>query len=894
MKSNKELVMDFIQKYYASGTANEIHGLSTVQMADKLNMQRTNLSAILNQLVEEGKLEKSNGRPVLYRLKQSKSSGEFSCFKNLIGYDRTLKQAVQLAKASVLYPQHALHSLIVGPSGSGKSYFAKLMYTFAQENNIIGEDAPFVRFNCMHFSDNNLQMTDELFGIDKAQGALRQANGGFLIIDHADLLASNAKKILVDLLENNYSNLPEPLCDENLDVTIILCINSEVNNSNYDFISNKVSVKINLVPITRYSFNERLEFVQHFFMMEATKISRNIKINSELLRCLLLYECTGNIKQLSTDIRMGCANGYVREFQNKDKDMRLYISDFPPYVKQGFLEYKNYKEDVERVVPENYEFVYSEFDIATNEVIKNLMSYTNPPDIYARIERKSEELRERGISEEDINMIVSVDIDTIFKDYMHNITSDIVNTEQLAKIVDERIIQMVSTFINKASKEFERVYPTSVFYGLCLHLNETLNRKNKTQRLTNEQIMQIVEKNNAEYTFAMSFASEFELKFDMSLPIDEVVFITMFICDNQSVNKNAKHPVVLFAMHGENTATSIANVVNMLVKASNCYGYDMSLDKDPKESYKELKELCLNISMGRGIIMIYDMGSFKTMVDMIIQETGLNIRLVEMPITLFGIDCSRKASMGDNVDEIYDDLIENYNGYLNTMNISSARPSKKTIITLCMSGEGGAVQIKSYLESNLDLEEKHIEVIPLAISDRDQLLKRVNEISKESEIICVVGSFNPYLFNIRYISIAEIFNVPMNELETLIFKNDVYVADTIDYDSIYNHLKTKLDGMDMDKLRGLLTTFVKDVKQSAKDKWSDNQEAGLVVHVACLIYRLLQGVEGSENIYKDAIIHNYANFYKELKKIVAPIEKAYGITFDDNELSIMISIILRI
>ncbi|WP_418488761.1 hypothetical protein [Faecalibacillus intestinalis] len=41
---------------------------STKELASYLNIQRSNLSAILNELVRENKLEKISGRPALYKI----------------------------------------------------------------------------------------------------------------------------------------------------------------------------------------------------------------------------------------------------------------------------------------------------------------------------------------------------------------------------------------------------------------------------------------------------------------------------------------------------------------------------------------------------------------------------------------------------------------------------------------------------------------------------------------------------------------------------------------------------------------------------------------------------------------------------------------------------------
>ena len=86
------------------GAENRI--FTTRELAEALNMQRTNLSTLLNELVAEGRLEKLPGRPVPYRIANRPGAGgsEESCFKKLIGQGGSLKHMTQLAKAAILYP----------------------------------------------------------------------------------------------------------------------------------------------------------------------------------------------------------------------------------------------------------------------------------------------------------------------------------------------------------------------------------------------------------------------------------------------------------------------------------------------------------------------------------------------------------------------------------------------------------------------------------------------------------------------------------------------------------------------------------------------------------------------------------------------------------------------
>ena len=93
--------------------------LSLIHISRRLEMQRSNVSSILNELVKEGAIEKTDGRPVLYRIPSVSAAGtEKSCFSELIGNAGSLKGAVQLAKAAILYPGYSLPVLITGPEGS--------------------------------------------------------------------------------------------------------------------------------------------------------------------------------------------------------------------------------------------------------------------------------------------------------------------------------------------------------------------------------------------------------------------------------------------------------------------------------------------------------------------------------------------------------------------------------------------------------------------------------------------------------------------------------------------------------------------------------------------------------------------------------------------------------
>lgn len=124
-----------------------------------LGLARNSVSKDLNQLWNDGLAIKSRGRPVFFWHRQAMETllgrrlNDTECevrtvadllphqegcstddpFSGLIGYDRSLRDAVEKGRAAVLYP-HGLHVLLTGPSGVGKTFFAELMHRFACEH----------------------------------------------------------------------------------------------------------------------------------------------------------------------------------------------------------------------------------------------------------------------------------------------------------------------------------------------------------------------------------------------------------------------------------------------------------------------------------------------------------------------------------------------------------------------------------------------------------------------------------------------------------------------------------------------------------------------------------------------------------------------------------------
>lgn len=416
------------------------------------------------------------------------------------------------------------------------------------------------------------------------------------------------------------------------------------------------------------------------------------------------------------------------------------------------------------------------------------------------IDRKVEELKEHGVEGDDISTILHENLNHVFYEIDQSMGRKEIDKESLSKIVDSGIIELVHGFLREASERFERVYPDAAFYAICLHVSSVTERKLGTQKMTDEQIAKVVKEYNEEYIFCSKFAGELKEKFDVTLPVDEVAFLTMFLCQAHRGSALENKPVVLVAMHGNATASSIVKVANVLVGDDNIYAFDLVLDEDMQQVYENLKQTFIDIDQGKGVLMLYDMGSLQTMAGMIGAETGIEIKSVCVPATLIALDASRKASSYHSLDEVYHEVMESYQQVYQELEQSSRnRGNPQVIITLCMTGEGAAVQMKNYIVSHIHLE--NTDVVPLAISDRDYLLKKVNQIQKKQKIVCVVGAYDPQLYGIPYIPVSKLFDTPSDKLDILLSLETTQAVTGVNYNAIYAYLEESLDGFDIQLLK---------------------------------------------------------------------------------------------
>lgn len=637
MKFNKkDSVYDFIKAYSQEMEHEEYPKFSTQFLAEKLNMQRTNLSSILNQLVKEGKIEKYNGRPVLYQFIEQIGNEE-DCFQSLVGYNGSLKEAVSEVEAAILYPQGNSRILLIGERGTGRHYFSTIIFQYAVQQGVIKASSSMLSFDCKTYEENKRYRHEVLFGSELKEGLLQKSIHGILFLQNIDFLSELERN---KLFQNGQHG-------------IILCsMNDELQSGIHEVFSESVDFVIELPPLRKRSIEERFELLKLFFEEEVKILKRNIEVDTSVFHALLLYDPKDNIRGLKNDIHKGCANCYARSHKSRTRSVEAVLADFSNEVRKGILFYRKKRSEIDSLVQTDYKYVFSE-----NGILKRRKKENNKT-IYQSIDARRKNLKKQNITEEEIDSVISSRLLADFQNYYENLTSKIENRTQLKKLISEELYQLLNDFFEFAQRELEEILEEKIFYAICLHINGCLVKVTSKQRISNEEIRQMVESYPKEYKLARNLIQKIEEEFRVHLNVDEIIFIILFLTQNTTIDQ--RKVVTLIVMHGNSAAESMVDVINTMSKEKTTYAYDLQLDKNIKIAYDDLKQKMLEIHQGKGIVLIYDMGSIRTMAESIVNETGIAVKYVEMPITLLGLVISNKAAEFADLNEISNYLADNF------------------------------------------------------------------------------------------------------------------------------------------------------------------------------------------------------------------------------------------
>ena len=680
-KKRSESIFEFIEEYcrfFQKGVDAKTISLNT-------GYSRENVSRVLNQLVREGRLKKSDGRPVQYQLAEvelqspklentertdkKKSHEAIDIFSQLIGYDGSIKKQVKQAVASIMYPPNGLHTILYGPTGIGKTTFAGKMYEFAIESGKMSKETPFVVFNCADYSGNNQLLMSHLFGHVKGAftgadnlkvGLVQQANGGILFLDEVHRLPPEGQEMLFSIIDTGeYRRLGESSNTNQTNVLLIAATTENLQENILTTFMRRIPAVIEFEPLTEKPISERMEFIHNFFEMESKKIQSPIQVSREVIKLLLTYDCPGNIGQLQNDIQIICANAFVDHIlEESSQMMKVKLSHISNKYLEFLSTYSENRSDIMQYFENiNQVFVYQP-DQNTASSLHSLTKNNSNDNFYALLEKKSKEFFLKGLTSFEIRKNFDEQIQIFFDVSGKKQQND--DLDAVLKIVSSRTFNHVKEILDEVSEEFDFTYNQNILYGLSLHVETLITRLSnkveppmmaKQKKIQDEELTKI----------AGLIREKLELRFELEFPEQETTLIALLLSTVSTIGEQ-KQIGILVLMHGEMAATDLANTANQLLGVQHAVGINMPLTEDVSQTLELVSKQITKLDQGKGVCVLADMGSLVHFGEIISENVEIEIRTIPMVSTPMVIEATRKALLPEiDLNQLVESVIEESN-----------------------------------------------------------------------------------------------------------------------------------------------------------------------------------------------------------------------------------------
>lgn len=772
--------------------------VTTKEVADALGIQRTNASKDLNLLVKEGDLYKSEGRPVRYFVnaealvvpvaaaprksasrpeKKILDNKKGDVFTQIIGSTGSMRNAVEQAKAAILYPPRGLNCLITGPTGSGKTFFAHAMFQFAQAEHVIDEKRELIVFNCADYANNPELLMSYLFGYIKGaftgadsdkDGLIQQADGGMLFLDEIHRLPPEGQEMIFYFMDHGtYNRLGETGKNHFADVRIVGATTEDPHSSLLDTFVRRIPINIQMPAFSNRPPAEQIDLVRVMVAMEANRIQKAITLTEDVVKALLGSVTYGNIGQLKSNVQLICARGFMNHM-NQAK-IPITLNDLTEGIKSGLVQLSADRGKTTDISP----YLEPEMVITPNEIDELIQTdtYELPYNLYDIIGDKATLLKTEGLDQETINHFISTDINLHLKSFYrdHGFTFD--TETRLAEFVDKRVIEVSNQIANLVGKRLDAFFQQNFVYAMSLHISSFLKKIHEGEtRETNDNIREMAKDYPREFSVAKEIRRLVEEEFQLVIPESEEYYLTVLLVSLREDQPTGKIGVVV-AAHGNSTATSMAQVVRELLDVTNVKAVDMPLDMHPRVAYEKMREAVIQVDEGSGVLLMVDMGSLASFNDEIQDETGIAVRTLDMVTTPLLVEAARKSSvLGSDVEELYESL-QGFRGYGQVVTQAEVSAEKQAILAICSSGEGTAQRLKEIIERPLKKRNlEHIEVLTLSVVD---MKEKIPEYSRNYKIIATTGIVDPKI-EAPHIPMEKLINNRTDQiLDELLLENDL-------------------------------------------------------------------------------------------------------------------------
>ena len=351
-------ILDFDKSW----SSEELEVLTAAWLSDHFQCSRNLISHYMSELQQRGQIIKINTRPVYFFLRKTleerfflqlqadiyetldemrdevRAADKKHAFLNLIGAQDSLSYVVEQCKAAVSYPDHGLPILLQGPTGTGKSLIAQLMFQYGLDTGILPSDSRFVTVNCSEYANNPEMLMTNLFGYKKGAytgaekdtlGLLALADGGILFMDEVHGLKPECQeKIFLFMDKGIYHMVGDNDNWYESKARLIFATTMQPSEVLLKTLLRRIPLLVKVPSLAERPLQEKRRLLQYLIQEEEQHIQREICLSDLVYRTLERHVFIGNVGGLKNCIRASVAKAFLRS-QDKQKHVELHLYDLP-------------------------------------------------------------------------------------------------------------------------------------------------------------------------------------------------------------------------------------------------------------------------------------------------------------------------------------------------------------------------------------------------------------------------------------------------------------------------------------------------------------------------------------------------------------------------------------
>ncbi len=304
---------------------------TTQEIASSISISRNLASQYLNELVREGRVVKVGSRPVHYlhrhnlerylqvrldspsyasieELLKLRGARAARDFERAVGHDLSLSSVIEQMRVAMEYPPCGLPVLVMGASGTGKTYLVKLMLEYGKDAGLLDADAELTEIDCARYLLDPERVVADYLGSAQAPGHIERAKGGLLLFKNIDVLPLSQQEYL--FTHALFAARAEQGSPER-GLRFVFSSSLPADSPRAAELRHRLPVVVRVPSLRDRTPEERARITLRFLKDEGRRMGVDVLVSRGAFSCLVNGSYEDNISELRRSITNACAEAYL-------------------------------------------------------------------------------------------------------------------------------------------------------------------------------------------------------------------------------------------------------------------------------------------------------------------------------------------------------------------------------------------------------------------------------------------------------------------------------------------------------------------------------------------------------------------------------------------------------